>query len=75
MPSPSIKEQAGKSLDMELHVPPSAMDSELVNVDEVAVRAYELWQERGCPIGSPEIDWLRAEEDLRNRTRSIQTAA
>jgi hypothetical protein len=27
----------------------------------IAVRAYELWLERGCPHGSPEEDWYRAE--------------
>jgi len=29
-----------------------------------AALAYELWQARGCPEGSPEIDWLRAKEEL-----------
>ncbi len=28
--------------------------------------AYELWQARGCPQGSPEVDWHRAEELLSN---------
>ena len=32
---------------------------------DVAARAYEYWQERGCPDGSPEVDWQRAEADLR----------
>ena len=38
--------------------------------DEITIagRAYELWQERGCPIGSPETDWLRAEEELKKQT-------
>jgi hypothetical protein len=31
----------------------------------VADLAYQLWQERGCPIGSPEQDWYRAEQELR----------
>jgi len=35
--------------------------------DETAARAYELWCERGCPTGSPEVDWFRAEEELRMR--------
>jgi hypothetical protein len=35
--------------------------------DEIAARSYELWQERGCPAGSPEVDWFRAEQELRNR--------
>lgn len=34
---------------------------------EIAARAYQLWQDRGCPDGSPEEDWLRAIEDLRPR--------
>ncbi len=33
---------------------------------QIAARAYELWQERGCPIGTPEEDWSRAEEELRH---------
>jgi Protein of unknown function (DUF2934) len=35
--------------------------------DEIATLAYELWQARGCPYGSPEEDWLRAESELRSR--------
>jgi hypothetical protein len=34
---------------------------------EIATLAYELWQVRGCPHGSPEEDWLRAERELRTR--------
>jgi hypothetical protein len=32
--------------------------------EDVAKLAYALWEERGCPTGSPEIDWLAAEERL-----------
>lgn len=32
--------------------------------DEIAARAYELWQRRGCPIGSPDEDWSQAEAEL-----------
>jgi hypothetical protein len=32
--------------------------------ESVAVRAYELWLERGCPDGTPEQDWYRAEQEL-----------
>ena len=35
---------------------------------QIAMLAYQLWQERGCPIGSPEEDWLRAERELKNTT-------
>jgi len=27
----------------------------------VAKLAYERWQERGMPLGSPEVDWFAAE--------------
>jgi len=32
--------------------------------DEIAVRAYHLWEERGRPIGSPAEDWSRAENEI-----------
>jgi Protein of unknown function (DUF2934) len=32
--------------------------------ERVALLAYALWQYRGCPIGSPEQDWLEAERQL-----------
>jgi len=34
--------------------------------EQVASLAYTLWQQRGCPEGSPEADWLQAEEELAN---------
>ena len=30
----------------------------------VAELAYELWQSRGCPDGSAEDDWYKAEKEL-----------
>jgi len=33
---------------------------------EIARLAYLHWLDRGCPIGSPEQDWVRAEQDLKN---------
>jgi hypothetical protein len=35
--------------------------SETVEKVAIAARAYELWQERGCPIGTDQEDWFRAE--------------
>ena len=34
--------------------------------EQIARLAYSYWQARGCPEGSPEEDWLRAEAELRN---------
>jgi len=31
---------------------------------EIEERAYQSWIERGCPMGSPEEDWYRAEREL-----------
>jgi Protein of unknown function (DUF2934) len=42
--------------------------------EEISIRAYECWLERGSPLGSPEIDWAKAEEDLRSQ-RSKKPAA
>jgi len=33
--------------------------------EQIARLAYSYWQARGCPEGSPEQDWLRAEAELR----------
>ena len=38
---------------------PSAVDAR-----DIEERAYQSWIERGCPMGSPEEDWYRAEQDL-----------
>jgi Protein of unknown function (DUF2934) len=32
--------------------------------DELCQAAYRFWEERGCPDGSPEVDWQRAEYEL-----------
>ena len=37
--------------------------------EQIARLAYSYWQARGCPEGSPEEDWLRAEAELREKSR------
>jgi hypothetical protein len=44
-------------------VPPRAEPS----YAQIAELAYSYWLSRGCPIGSPEADWFRAEEQLRRQ--------
>ena len=34
------------------------------STEDIARLAYSLWEERGRPEGSSEIDWLRAEQEL-----------
>ena len=45
--------------------------------DEISERAYHCWHARGCPHGSPEVDWERAERELmeEQRRRANTTAA
>jgi hypothetical protein len=47
----------------------SAGDAAEPSPAEIAQRAYELYLTRGSEGGSPEQDWLAAEEELRTRTR------
>ena len=32
--------------------------------NQIAGVAYSLWELRGCPLGSPEEDWFKAEQEL-----------
>jgi hypothetical protein len=31
---------------------------------QIRLRAYQFWEERGMPWGTPETDWCRAEQEL-----------
>ena len=47
------------------------------NVDHESTRqlAYQLWILRARPVGSPEVDWYRAEEEVKNAIASAAKAA
>jgi hypothetical protein len=32
--------------------------------EEIEFRAYQFWEERGQPWGTPDVDWFKAEEEL-----------
>jgi len=38
--------------------------------EQIASLAYALWQQRGCPEGSSEEDWFRAEQELLTRSQA-----
>lgn len=40
------------------------MDDSPFPHDQIALRAYRYWEERGRPWGTPDVDWFRAERDL-----------
>jgi len=47
--------------------PPSAVVSEHSEREEIAILAYSYWEARGQQGGSPEEDWVRAEQEYRHR--------
>jgi hypothetical protein len=44
-----------------------ASDAPGLKGEEIARLAYSYWEARGCEGGSPEEDWVRAEQGLRAR--------
>lgn len=48
----------------------SAPDTSLVaaiSAEEIACRAYQLWMEKGRPIGNDIQDWFQAENELKKQ--------
>jgi hypothetical protein len=41
------------------------------STERIAMRAYELWRERGCPHGSDQQDWYQAERELLEASQPI----
>lgn len=54
---------------------PAQKDERVPSYDEIAIQAYYRWEARGCPHGSPEIDWQEAEQELRTRNTAPSQAA
>jgi len=52
---------------------PEIVELDPANPDDVAALAYRLWHQRGCPIGSDQEDWFRAEQEIKNRTIVVAT--
>ena len=52
--------------------PAAPADTEDTGPTAVARLAYRLWLERGCPEGSPEEDWYRAERELGVTTKPVE---
>lgn len=74
MPKRSLKKPA-----QGIVAPDSSEATELVSNpderDEITRLAFQFWIERGCPIGTPEQDWFRAEAELTSRASKRRQAA
>ncbi len=53
--------------------PSLRLEDEALTRDEIAARAHRCWHERGCPEGSPEEDWHRAEQELRAERQNLRS--
>jgi hypothetical protein len=58
---------AGRALNRPVTSDPDvqADSSDTLQQTAISTRAYELWRERGCPNGSDQDDWFRAEQELK----------
>jgi len=50
------------------------MEPSFPSEDAVRQRAYELWEEDGCPTGKPDEFWHRARAELASSETEIDTA-
>jgi len=44
------------------------LDSNSNQKEQIAQRAYELWEQRGCGRGNDWCDWFEAEIEINNQT-------
>ena len=52
------------------HVKQETQSAEDIN-DRIRLRAYELFELRGCENGRDFDDWLRAEAEITGKTRKL----
>jgi hypothetical protein len=69
-PSSSIDPTALTATDAD----PSSITQSTVASDDVAKLAYSYWEARGYQGGTPEGDWLRAEQELKARAATAARA-
>ena len=55
-------------------LPNGRVESVPDGAEQVRCLAYELWQAR-APVGSPEVDWFAAEQQLKDADQTEAAAA
>jgi hypothetical protein len=73
-PQLAIPEPSQQQSQVQAHAEgqPQQQVSGTAQQQAVANLAYDLWEQRGCPQGSPDEDWNRAEQLL--QATKIQSA-
>ena len=66
-PPEDLLTMGGPALRLIVLESPGSLTFELQDVPAIAALARQLWEARGCPEGSPEIDWFEAVKELRSR--------
>lgn len=58
--------------DMQIEIPetPAEAPATPPTHEQIAALAKILWAARGCPEGSPEVDWFQAEQQLREKQQA-----
>ena len=61
-----MQQQLEKTItgDGTITAPTLAVSSEFETREQIAALAYVLWQGRGCPDGTADEDWCRAEQEI-----------
>ena len=61
-----MQPQLEKTIARQDRITVSALEGivEPQNREQIAALAYEFWKARGCPDGTPDEDWFRAEREI-----------
>lgn len=54
---------------------PGSLEPVSPQQEQIEVLAYQLWLERGSPVGSPEEDWQMAEMQLKRQAGQAELAS
>ena len=75
MASRALKIDPKKTIMIDPYNLVQAVVTTSINENEISVLAYQHWQARGCPHGSDQEDWLKAEEELKSQQGQPQKSA
>lgn len=72
----SAVKKGGESSDGAARMQPIGLGAEIITessssseFEAIAFRAWQIWQEEGCPEGRDKEHWLRAEKEMSRRSR------